>query len=196
MSPTADEIDYELTTANPDEVQTNFFWEGKTQGDRNAKTISASKLPGGSSFNTADFHTYTVTWSPTSITWLIDGSVVRTVKRSSTKASASKRDERQDSHSQALEARGATYEYPATPSRVQISLWCAGCKKYNAAGTREWSGGDVDWTQVDDSTRKAFTMTIKSLKISCNTPSALAGYSAYKYEDGEDVVGTNKKTTV
>lgn len=183
MSPTYDEIDWEFTKASQQEVETNFFWTGQTNNDHNAQTISTSRLPRG--FSTNAFHSYTVKWTPDSISWLIDGSEVRSIQKTSRRT---------------RKKGQAYYEYPATPSRVQLSLWCAGCAG-NAAGTRAWSGGKPDWSKVD--AKGTFTTTIKSLTIKCNTPGGLSGYSALAYSTAKDagtgeskVVGTNRKTTL
>lgn len=173
MSPTADEIDWELTTSKQNHVETNWFWTGQTNDDRNERTLSMDRLPKG--FSTADFHAYTVRWTPESITWLIDGTEVRIAKR-----------------------KGR--EFPATPSRIQLSIWCAGCDG-NEEGTREWAGGRPDWSKVDS--KGTFTVTVRSLAIKCDTPSSAAGFPALAYTSGKDpstgenkVVGTHRKTTM
>lgn len=183
MSPTYDEIDWEFTKSSQKEVETNFFWTGQTNNDQNAKTISTSRLPSG--FSTKDFHAYTVKWTPDSITWLIDGSEVRSVQKTARRT----------------RKKGQSYyEYPATPSRVQLSLWCAGCSG-NAKGTRQWAGGKPDWSKADS--KGTFTTTIKTLSIKCDTPSAVSSSSALAYSSAKDaatgeskVVGTNRKTTL
>lgn len=173
MSPTADEIDWEFTRSEQNHVETNWFWRGQANGYRNEHTLSMDQLPPG--FSTADFHAYTVQWTPESLTWLIDGNVVRSVTRQG-------------------------QEFPATPSRVQLSLWCAGCDG-NQEGVKEWAGGRPDWSKVDSN--GTFTVTVKSLAIKCNTPSSAAGFTALAFTSDEDpntgenkVVGTNRKTTL
>lgn len=184
MSPTADEIDYEFTTSDRHTVQTNAFYRGQTQGDANAKTISVASL-GGDGFTTAAWHTYSVKWSPTSVQWLVDGKVVRSLARSSRR-------------------KGGHYAYPATPARVQLSIWCAGCPG-NAPGTRAWAGGKPDWSkaqQVDG--QQAFTLTVKSLDITCDTPSSIGSSPAMSFAGGDydettgepRVVPTKRKTTI
>lgn len=183
MSPTYDEIDWEFTKSSQQEVETNFFWTGVTNNDHNAKSITPSRLPSG--FSTKQFHSYTVQWTPDSITWLIDGSEVRSIQKSARKT----------------KKKGQSYyEFPATPSRVQLSLWCAGCPG-NAKGTRQWAGGKPDWSKADS--KATFTTTVKSLTIKCNTPAALQSYPALTYTSAKDastgeskVVGTNRKTTL
>ncbi|CAO1637470.1 unnamed protein product [Sympodiomycopsis kandeliae] len=183
MSPTYDEIDYEFTTSDEKQVQTNFFWTGKTTNDHNAKTIDYSRLP--SKFSLKDFHKYTVKWNANSISWLIDDSEVRSIQKTARRT---------------RKKGGSYYEYPATPSRVQLSLWCAGCPG-NAKGTRNWAGGKPDWSKVDS--KGTFTTTVKSLTIKCDTPNSLSSYPALSYSSAKDsntaenkIVGTNRKTTI
>ncbi|PYI02496.1 concanavalin A-like lectin/glucanase [Aspergillus sclerotiicarbonarius CBS 121057] len=39
------------------------------------------------------------------------------------------------------------YQYPQTPSRMQLSLWPAG-RAGSAQGTIDWAGGDIDWNSA------------------------------------------------
>ncbi|PWN29120.1 concanavalin A-like lectin/glucanase [Jaminaea rosea] len=191
MSPTHDELDYEFTTANRHEVQTNAFYRGQTSdNDANAETIPASAM-GGKSFTTSDFHTYTIKWSPTTIHWSVDGKVVRTIARSSRRVAKTKK-------------TAAHYAYPATPARVQLSIWCAGCPG-NAPGTRAWSGGKPDWSKAEKvDGKQAFTVTVKSLDVKCDTPASIGSSPAMSFaggaldsETGEPrVVPTKRKTTI
>lgn len=75
----------------------------------------------------SNMHTYTIDWKPDSISWAIDGKVLRTKKRSETWNATSNR-----------------YDFPQTPSRVMLSLWPAGLST-NGKGTIDWAGGLVDW---------------------------------------------------
>lgn len=72
-------------------------------------------------------HTYTIDWQPDSLTWSVDGKVLRTKNRNETYNSTT-----------------GQYHYPQSPSRIQLSLWPAGASS-NAQGTIDWAGGAIDW---------------------------------------------------
>lgn len=72
-------------------------------------------------------HEYEIDWQPDTITWSIDGKVVRTLDREDTWNATSNR-----------------YAYPQTPARVQLSLWPGGLAS-NGKGTIDWAGGLVQW---------------------------------------------------
>lgn len=74
-----------------------------------------------------NFHDYEIDWTPDTITWSIDGDVVRTLDKESTWNATSNR-----------------YSYPQTPCQVQLSLWPGGLPT-NGEGTIEWAGGLVTW---------------------------------------------------
>jgi beta-glucanase (GH16 family) len=52
------------------------------------------------------FHTYTVDWTPTALTWSVDGTVVRTFSAS--------------------DADSGTHQYPQTPAKLQLGIWAGG----------------------------------------------------------------------
>lgn len=196
MSPTKDEVDiFELTTSKAQEVQTNFFWKGLTSGTfYNGATISSSKLP-SATFTTNAFHKYTLTWTPTTLTWSIDDKVVRVVNRSSRKVSSSKK---RGPSTPLLDDRSTTsssssspyYEFPSTPSRVQLSVWCAGCPQ-NAPGTQAWSGGKIDFSKTPaqgGNKGQSFSMTVQNLDIKCQTPSRLRMFNQWQFSDEENVL--------
>lgn len=140
MSDDLDEIDWEFSgnnfAAGHGQVQTNYFGKGIVLGyDRG--TMPAIADP------TADFHTYTLDWSPTQLVWSVDGSVIRTLKAS---------DCDQSSH-----------QYPQTPARLHLGLWGAGDPS-EAGGTVFWAGGYTNFTQAP------FTMYVKSVKIQNANP--------------------------
>ncbi|CAG8595433.1 3335_t:CDS:2 [Paraglomus occultum] len=97
-----DEIDYEWVGLNPNEVQSNYYWNGSldyTKGQHH---------PLGAD-STADFHIYTIEWLPDHISWIVDGNLVRTVNKADT-----------------LDPATGLYKFPARPSRVQFSMWDGG----------------------------------------------------------------------
>lgn len=65
-----DEIDFELLSKRPNEIQTNIYGN-EPLGKGHAKVVP---YPSGSIF---DYHTYKIWLSPGGVTWNIDGHVVR-----------------------------------------------------------------------------------------------------------------------
>ena len=179
MSPTGDELDYEFTTEDPTNVQTNMYWNVAEKGAAYINGVTASNLP--KNFTVSDWHNYSISWSPAAIKWGIDGKTIRTLKRSSTK-------------------HNGVYHYPATPSRVQLSIWNAGGPD-NALGTRQWAGGAPKWSQADST--GAFTAEIASITIGCNDPDTLGAGKAYDFskhtdpESGEPkVIASDRSTSI
>ncbi|KDN53361.1 glycoside hydrolase family 16 protein [Tilletiaria anomala UBC 951] len=179
MSPTGDEVDIEMTTSSPQSYQTTWFWnvveEGWTWPGNGMQT--PAYLPAG--FDGRDWHDYTIQWTPTSLTWKLDDSVIRVAQRSNS-------------------FKNGVYQYPATPSRVQISIWNAALA---APSTKAWAGGDPDWSQANKA--GAFNIHIASLNITCADPSSLSNGQAYDFSTAIDsqsgepkVITTNRKTTV
>lgn len=110
-----------------------------------------------------DFHEYQIRWTPDEITWLVDGKVGRTKKRSET-----------------WNATANQWDFPQTPSRVQISIWPGGLET-NAKGTIDWAGGVIDWNGEDIKTHGYYYATFGDITVECyNAPNA---------------PGTNKKTS-
>ncbi|QRV76563.1 glycoside hydrolase family 16 protein [Ceratobasidium sp. AG-Ba] len=100
MSDAKDEIDWEWPGAQVTEAQTNYFWLAKanysaTQGTT-VKDLSDTYV---------NYHNYTIDWQEDELNWLIDGNVVRTLKKA-------------DTLSATVPGR---YEYPTTPARIQLS---------------------------------------------------------------------------
>lgn len=80
MSDVKDEIDWEWVGASNDEVQSNYFFLGiadyvNTKG-------KTHKVEGAKASD--EWHTYTLDWQEEELKWLIDGTVVRTLKKSET----------------------------------------------------------------------------------------------------------------
>jgi beta-glucanase (GH16 family) len=65
-----DEIDFELLTNAPDQVQTNIYGEEPLG-------IGHSQMIPFKSGTIADYHTYEIQWRPGEVSWLIDGNLVR-----------------------------------------------------------------------------------------------------------------------
>ncbi|KAF9269699.1 glycoside hydrolase family 16 protein [Marasmius fiardii PR-910] len=156
MSNIKDEIDWEFPGTAVTEAQTNFFWQGhvpnKTAGD-------TSK---GLSDTFSNYHDYSIDWQPEELNFLIDGKVVRTVKKSDT-----------------VDSRGVS-TYPSSPSRVQLSIWPAGIPSM-PQGTREWAGGDINWNDPDYKAAGQFYALVKSVTVECGDKPTDANITSYVY---------------
>jgi hypothetical protein len=127
-----------------------------------------------------NWHTYEIDWKPESINWSIDGKVVRTLERDSTYNDTTKQ-----------------YNYPQTPSRVQLSLWPGGLPS-NGEGTIEWAGGLVDWDSEYMQNGYYFAQ-VKDIKVECYDPPKgddSGSNKAYYYTstagtEGDVAIGTN-----
>lgn len=157
-----DEIDFEWVGVNLHSVQSNYYFQGipvYTNGGNHT-------VEGGSTYD--EYHTYAVDWTPDSITWLVDGKAVRTKLKKDTWNDKTK-----------------NYDYPQTPSRVQLSLWPGGLPT-NAKGTIEWAGGVIDWNSPDVKEAGYYYATVKELRIQCYDPPAgvkKQGSKTYIYGD-------------
>ncbi|KAM6503356.1 glycoside hydrolase family 16 protein [Amanita muscaria] len=148
MSDIKDEIDWEFPGANTTEGQTNYFWEGVIpQGHNNGQTTT------GISDTFSNYHDYSINWTPDTLTFLVDGNVVRTVKKSDT-----------------VDSSGVA-NYPATPSRIQLSLWPAGINS-SSPETVQWSGGMINWNDPDYQAAGHFYALVKSVTVQCADPVA------------------------
>ncbi|CDM33592.1 CAZyme family GH16 [Penicillium roqueforti] len=160
LSDVKDEIDYEWVGADLTAVQTNYYWQGVLDWE-NAGNIS---VDGEDTFN--DWHTYEIDWTPEKVDWVVDGSVRRTLKKADTYNETSKQ-----------------YEFPQTPSRLQMSLWPAG-QASNAQGTIDWAGGDIDWNSEDIQTVGYDYAMVGEVSVQCyDAPSDVTktGDNAYIY---------------
>jgi beta-glucanase (GH16 family) len=160
MSGVRDEIDYEFIGSFLETAQTNYYWQ-ENLDYTHSRNISLSDT-------FENFHTYEIDWTPDSITWSVDGQAGRVLKRDDTWNATTKR-----------------YDFPQTPSFLQVSLWPGGLAS-NAEGTRNWAGGYVDWNAEDLKDPGYFYVTLKDISINCydppaNTPSD--GSNSYVYTD-------------
>jgi len=116
----------------------------------------------------SDFHTYEIDWQYDSITWSVDGQVGRVKYRNET-----------------YNATTGNYEFPQTPSRVQLSLWPGGLAT-NGKGTIEWSGGLIDWDSEDIQKYGYYYAVVKDVTVECYNPPPNAnvqGKNSYIYTD-------------
>lgn len=142
LSDDGDEIDWEFSGNNFGSstglVQTNYFGKGIT-GDYDRGTQPQVNSP------PTMFHTYTLNWTPTSLTWAVDGTIVRTLL--------------------AADADNGSHQYPQSPCRLHLGLWDAGDPS-SAEGVIQWAGG------VTDLTGGPYTAYVKSVRITNAYPCA------------------------
>jgi beta-glucanase (GH16 family) len=129
LSDVLDEVDWEFLGGRDSEVQTNYYGKASTDNTQ-SMTFPAPN-------NQAEFHNYTVHWTPESIEWYINDVAIRTLKYA--------------------DANGGE-TFPQTPMRVKLGIW-AGGDPDNAEGTIEWAGGETDYDGVP------YTMTVQKIKI-------------------------------
>jgi len=144
MSDIKDEIDWEFPGAAITEGQTNFFWQGVVP------QTTVGETHGNLQDTFANYHDYTIDWQPETLSFSIDGNVVRTLKASDYE-------------------QGGVRRYPNTPSRIQLSLWPAGVDTF-ASGTVEWAGGMIDWSHPDYQAAGRFYAMVKSVSVKCADP--------------------------
>jgi len=137
---TADEIDIEILGGDPKHWQTNVFRPAPGETEPLYGVFGGVHIYPGAT-TTANTHTYTVDWSPSGITWLVDGRPVRTLTPDQT-------------------LHNGQRHYPSARSRIQLGLWDAS----SPIGTSEWAHGPVPWGKRQ---RKPVSATIKSIKVEC-----------------------------
>jgi glycosyl hydrolase family 16 len=122
-------------------------------------------------------HTYTIDWQYDTLTWSVDGNALRTLKRSDT-----------------WNATGNRYDYPQTPSRIQLSLWPAGLAS-NGQGTIEWSGGLVNWNSPYMKNGYYYAM-ISDVNVQCYDPPSGASTPGSKSYVYTNVAATNQSISI
>lgn len=179
LSDVKDEIDYEWVGADLSLVQTNYYWQGVLDW-HNSGNIS---VEGEDTYN--DWHTYEIDWTPEKVDWIVDGSVQRTLKKADTYNETSKQ-----------------YQFPQTPSRLQMSLWPAG-QPSNAQGTIDWAGGEIDWNSEDIQKVGYDFATVGEVSVKCyDAPSDAKnhGDKSYLYANKaameSDIETTNNSTVL
>lgn len=165
LSDVKDEIDYEFVGTELDIAQTNYYFQGILDW-QNSGNITLSDTY-------ENYHTYEIQWTPDSITWLVDGQVGRVQKKSDT-----------------WNATANQWNFPQTPSRVELSIWPGGASS-NAPGTVEWAGGPIDWSSADIKTYGYDFATFSEVEIQCYNASSAPGTNnaaSYTYNSW---LGTN-----
>ncbi|KAB5518045.1 concanavalin A-like lectin/glucanase domain-containing protein [Coniochaeta sp. 2T2.1] len=177
FSDVKDEIDYEWVGTDLHTAQTNYYFQGipdyTQSGNITALTDTFS-----------DFHDYEISWTPDEINWSVDGKVRRTKKRADT-----------------WNATANQWDYPQTPSRVQLSLWPGGADT-NAQGTIDWAGGKVDWESDDIKEYGYYFATFGQVEVECWNATRAPGtnlHTSYTYNSWlatNDTVIDGDKPTV
>ncbi|KAK1758011.1 concanavalin A-like lectin/glucanase [Echria macrotheca] len=129
LSDNLDEIDWEFKGGNTSSVFSNYFGKGEPDFHNGAE----HKVPGAMD----DYHNYTTMWTQDALDFYIDGSKVRTLLPKDANNS---------------------YYYPQTPMRLSLGIWAGGDPTL-PPGTREWAGGDTDYS------KGPFSMFVKSVSI-------------------------------
>lgn len=152
---------------------------------RNAQfpDTNGDKLAIGDKDTYSNWHHYEINWTPRSIQWSVDGVIMRTLLKEST-----------------WNATANRYEYPQTPSRMQLSLWPAG-RATNAQGTIDWAGGQIDWDAADIQDQGHYSASFANISMQCYEPPAgsVNGHQSYSYVDNkglESSVRITKNDTV
>jgi hypothetical protein len=137
-----DEVDWEFLGGDTTQTQTNYFGKGDTTSyDR------AIFYPVSSPQTTQ--HSYAVNWTSSSLEWIIDGVVVRTLNYEDAENGS---------------------RFPQTPMRLRVGIW-AGGDPSNGEGTIEWAGGLTNFGDAP------FTMTVQSVNIVNYSPGSSYTYS-------------------
>lgn len=192
LSDVKDEIDFEFVGVQLSTAQTNFYSQGITNCESNRSTLCAQILnqcnadDNGMAATLQDDvhvneHTYEIDWKPDTITWSINGNVVRTLNRADTWNDTSN-----------------MYNYPQTPARVQLSLWPGGLPT-NGKGTIEWAGGLVDWNSPYMATAgntKYYYAAFSEVDIECYSPPDGANIQGSKSYIYNDAAGTNNTVEI
>lgn len=158
-----DEVDWEFLGGTSTNVQTNYFGKGNTSSYDREQDAAISD-------SQTEFHEYKLVWTEETITWLVDGSSVRTL-----------------AYADAVGGQN----YPQTPMRIKLGTW-AGGDSTEPEGTIEWAGGETDYSQGP------FTAYFQSISIVNYNPAATYTYGDLtgSWESIELSNGTSGSTTL
>lgn len=94
------------------------------------------------------------------------------------------------------------WDFPQTPSRVQLSIWPGGLES-NAKGTIDWAGGPIDWDHEDVKKDGYFSTSFAEITVECydaDSPPGTNEGKSYIYNDilatNDTVEDTDKRTTL
>ncbi|KAF8940725.1 hypothetical protein BGZ58_005053 [Dissophora ornata] len=140
-SMTGDEIDFEWVGKEVNEVQSNFYWRTPPTMDPKDIDYSHSRRQDVGVNLSQEYQIYTIEWLPDSLTWFINGQVIRTLLRSDVNGT----------------------KYPSTPSQIQFSIWDGGLSDPE---TRDWAGGPTNWSD----SRPKYEMYVDWVNVKCYSP--------------------------
>jgi beta-glucanase (GH16 family) len=156
MSNIKDEIDWEFPGNTTTEAQTNYFWQGVIAQPTHGEVEQ------GLTDTFSNYHDFTVDWKADSLTFLVDGKAVRTIKESDTVVNG-------------------VSQFPNTPSRIQLSIWPAGISS-SPPGVVQWAGGMINWNDPDYTSAGHFYALVKSVSVQCGDPQKPgANITSYTY---------------
>lgn len=165
-----DEIDFEFVGTELSIAQTNFYSQGIPVYTNGGNVTGLSDVH-------ANFHDYEIDWQPDTITWSVDGNLVRTLNREDT-----------------WNATGNRYDYPQTPCSIQLSLWPGGLST-NGQGTINWAGGLVQWDSPY-MTNGYYYAQFDSVSVQCYDPPSGANVQGSKSYIFTDPTMTNSSVEV
>lgn len=169
MSDVKDEIDFEFIGVDIEHAQSNYYSQGVTNY-HNELNLTVSNT-------VQNVHEYTIDWQPDTLTWSIDGTVLRTLKRSDTWNATSNR-----------------FDYPQTPSRIMLSLWPAGLSS-NDIGTVNWAGGLINWNSPYMQNGYYYAM-VQEVSVECYDPPSGANKTGSKSYVYNNEAGTNNTVAI
>lgn len=137
-------------------MQSNYFGRHLETDTIEYGQGSRSAVPGGAATSAA--HTYSIDWTPTAITFLIDNAPIRSV-------------------SYADAGNGA--RFPQTPMRLRLGSWVAG-KAGVAQGTIDWAGGLANFADAP------FVAVYRSVKVA-DYGNGVQGATEYAWRDRRGV---------
>lgn len=119
-------------------------------------------------------HNYTISWTSSATTWLVDGAAIRTLD-----------------YADAVAGKN----YPQTPMNIRIGIW-AGGDSGNDAGTIEWAGGETDYADGP------FTMYLERVEVVNENPGGSYEYGDLTGDftsikvNGEDDAGSSSSSAL
>ena len=120
--------------------------------DTNGLDNNGGKSEVGGENTFEEWHEYEIDWTEDYINWSVNGEVKRTLEKSET-----------------WNETAGRYQFPQTPSRMQLSLWPAG-QASNAEGTIEWAGGEIDWDSEDIQDKGYYYASFGEITVECYSP--------------------------
>lgn len=141
MSAVGDEIDFEFLGSRLDKVQSNYYYRGELVYNKMLEVLVSSDT-------NANYHDYEIDWTEERINWIVDGTIVRTLRKQDT-----------------WDANLKLFKYPQTPMRLEVALWPGGLAS-NQPGTIDWAGGLIDWENSPDMIESGkFTANVNSMTV-------------------------------